>query len=243
MVKQTIVLDLGYSNLDNCNLSCKVEELGFKTAVLRTLQDLLCSDGYRVVITDLEQNDNFKSGSWAQKAQSERADLYISIDTGYSSNSQVRGHWVFYWYDCDKGKELAQIWNRHALHALPHPSKGVRASRPGEWTDFSHVRKPTQYNIPTILIKHGYLTNSSDFELLKTPEFQDTCAEVLFLTVKEYFNDENIATDWRIRIGEKALGYLVDERLITSKEEFSKNLLEPLPGWVVWEMFKRLSQR
>ncbi|QOR34324.1 N-acetylmuramoyl-L-alanine amidase [Clostridium sp. 'deep sea'] len=240
-MKHTIVLDLGYSNLDNCNLSYKTEEFEFKTAVLNILTSRLSNDGYNVIFTNI--NDSFELQLNNNVLVSDKADLYISIDTGYSSNAQVRGHWVFYWHDSSKGKLLAQIWNKHATHVFEHPSKGIRASRPGEWTDFSHIRRPNKHNIPTILIKHGYLTNKADYELLRSLQFQNQCAEVLFFTIKEYFKDKSVEQDWRVAIGEKALNYLVNEGLITSKDKFSETLLEPLPAWVIWEMFRRLTDR
>lgn len=111
---------------------------------------------------------------------------FISFHANASSNNpNATGHGVFHWYTSDKGKKLAQIWDKIASEDLQNGrwGSGIWVCQPGTWTNF-HVVRST--DMPAILLEHFFYTTFKELAECNTPEYKMKCAKVAVKTICEF---------------------------------------------------------
>lgn len=117
-----------------------------------------------------------------------RIDLVVSIHANANSNPKVSGRCVFYWHTSSKGKSLAQsIVKEIKAKGYSTHGNGLHASKRGEWTNL-HITRVTK--MPAVLIESGFMTNSSDFQLIfgsKQDQYIEDMAQAYAKAVVEYF--------------------------------------------------------
>jgi len=94
---------------------------------------------------------------------------------------------VFYWKWSPDGKRFADIWKKNFQEHCPEQGlhgDGLHESQPNSWTNFHMIRETVAV---TDLIEHGFFTTPEQLENLKNPDFQKKCAEVIVMSVCEYF--------------------------------------------------------
>jgi len=118
----------------------------------------------------------------ANIANRANADLFISIHT----NAHMTGVWteasgfeVFHYPNSSTSNKLANMIHNHAIPYLSIKDRGVKQA------NFAVLRHT---NMSAILIEYAFMTCKSDCNLLKSQEFRQKCAEVIVLTVLEWFN-------------------------------------------------------
>lgn len=180
-----IILDIGHGIDTKGKGVPELKEFNFNQAVVKYALELAKINGLDVILTQPFDGRDTPLLERTRIANSSNAKLLISVHADANANKNVRGHWAFYWHTRSDSKKLAEIWNKYAKDILPNPNRGIRESMPNSWTNFHIVREPS---MPSILIEHGFLTNTEDLKLLKTEEFRKLCAEVIIRTVCEYLN-------------------------------------------------------
>ncbi|QOR34449.1 N-acetylmuramoyl-L-alanine amidase [Clostridium sp. 'deep sea'] len=230
-----IALDPGHG-LDSKNGGQGMTEYEFNSAVAGYAQKLLTEAGYEVVLTQPLHANTVSLSERLNIAIKNDVDLLISIHADYNKSPNPRGFWGFYWHESEKGKQFAEIWERHATKHFPHPARGLRECNLGKWPNFYMTRETHRAGIPAILIEHGFMSNPEDLKILKSDSFRQIAAITIVDAVNEMFG---VQVDWRVEIGKNALNELVDRGLVANPEQI-ENLYKPLPAWFQLEMFNRI---
>jgi N-acetylmuramoyl-L-alanine amidase len=118
-----------------------------------------------------------------------RADMMISIhhNAGVSS---VSGACVFAWKGATNSNRMADLIVKYLKKAgIDLHGNGRHYSDYGSWTNLHITRETAEANLPAVLVEHGFMTNSSDFERIfgsKSAEYRQKCAEADAQAVLEY---------------------------------------------------------
>jgi N-acetylmuramoyl-L-alanine amidase len=104
-------------------------------------------------------------------ANASGADAFVSLHANAYGNGKTwpnQNGWEVYVYK--KGsfsEELAEAIHRETMSASGLADRGVKAER------YYVIRN---VNMPAVLIEHGFYTNRTEIELLKSPEFRERLA-------------------------------------------------------------------
>lgn len=92
-----------------------------------------------------------------------KPDIVVSLHAN-AGVASVEGRCVFYWHTSDGGKRLATL-TRDEIKAKGYSThgNGLHASKIGSWTNLAITRLT---KVVAILIEHGFMTNSKDFEYI-----------------------------------------------------------------------------
>lgn len=195
-------------------------EFEFNSAVAGYAKALAESKGFRVLLTQPLDGNDTPLTNRTNLAINNKVDLLLSLHADANNDKNVRGFWCFYWHASKESKKLATIWLKHAKRILPNPSRGIRESKPGDWTNFHIVRVPATnslHKFPAIAIEHGFMTNADDLALLKSDNFRKSCAEVAVKTICEYFNiDYNKEVDEPEKCNVYLDGKLIGEGVLSA---------------------------
>lgn len=128
------------------------------------LKAVLENNGHRVIFGQEPFKNDVPLRTRTNLYNREKVDLVISLHANYSSNPSASGRCVFYWNTSVKSLRLAQSV-RDEIGALGYSlhGNGLHAGIRGSWTNL-HINRET--NMPAILVEHGFMSNSTDFELI-----------------------------------------------------------------------------
>lgn len=200
MSKKLIVLDAGHSASTFEKTGGKgvyyyengqklaFEEHSFNAKVVEYAKKLLEINDFDVLLTQpLNSEKEVYLRERTNLANKRKADLLISVHANAANAKSAKGHSSFYWHTSQNGKKLALIWDKYANEILKNPCRGVHPCIPGTWTNF-HMTRET--NMISILLEHAFFTNDEERKLLMSEEFQRKSAEVIALSVCEYYGVE-----------------------------------------------------
>lgn len=159
------------------------EEHTFNAAVVKYTKEYLERCGIDVVLTQPLNQLEVPLRARTDLANSLKVDLLVSFHADANTNPDTKGHWVFYWHTSEKGKKLAQIWDKYANNIMGNPCRSIQQSKPNTWTDFHMVRET---KMPAILIEHAFMTNKEELQRLLSDDFRRKCAETAAKTICEY---------------------------------------------------------
>jgi N-acetylmuramoyl-L-alanine amidase len=143
-------------------------EYEFNRDVVNRIQNHLIRHGVQVVLTapsdiDTSLDDRCKISDIA------KSDVFVSIHANANGDdwNDANGWEVYSHTGSAKGLRLAE-----AIHAESIPYLGLK-DRGLKTSDF-YVLKHTE--APAVLIEHGFYSNKSELDLLKSAEFREKCA-------------------------------------------------------------------
>lgn len=117
----------------------------------------------------------------------EKCDIVVSIHAN-AGKSNVEGRCVFYWGTSADGKKLAELIRDEIKNAgYSTHGNGLHAGVLGTWTNL-HITRET--DMPAVLIEHGFMTNSKDFELIfgsKQAQYIEDMAIADVKGIQKYF--------------------------------------------------------
>jgi N-acetylmuramoyl-L-alanine amidase len=186
--KEIIIVDAGHGGKDAgaSSKQGKYEEkvLTLKTAFL--ISDYLKELGYKTILT--RSHDIFVPlETRAEIANSQDADLFVSIHYNFSPSQEAEGIEVFY-YKEDKKSPTQRIAQSKAL-GLEVLKKIVlntgAQSRGVKQANFAVVR---QTKMPAILIEAGFLSNPKEREKLRDQKYLEALAKGIAHGVDHYLS-------------------------------------------------------
>lgn len=189
--KNCVIFDIGHGRDTYKRTGGKgvpgLEEFDFNQATVKYAKELAEFNGIEVVLTQSFDSKEVILNNRTKYGNKTKATILISYHADAHSNKNMRGHWVFYWYNSNESKQLAIIWDKYASQIMSNPKKSIQPSIKNTWSDFHILRESKQI---AILCEHGFMTNSEDLKLLKSDEFRKQCAEVSVRTCCEWFGIE-----------------------------------------------------
>ena len=116
----------------------------------------------------------------AQIANSNKADIFISIHCNYSTKDKEKRGVLTYYYSGGNAKSKTLAGSLQTALA-----KDLNANNLGTASDkFTVLVNST---MPASLVELGYMSNAADDALLKTDDYQMLCAQGLYKGVLTYF--------------------------------------------------------
>lgn len=198
--KIVIVLDPGHGGIDNSggDPGCVVGDIYESVIVLsiaKKLKTILEKNNYKVILTrdgeylpvPLDYKGDDKIGRSlshrAEFANSNKANMFISLHLNAADNKNAKGMEVFY-YDSKNGKSKKLAEKILASTSLFNRDRGVKVY------DYKVIK--TWENLtdnPGCLVEIGFLTNLDDFAKLRSDVKQITIANDLYGGIKKYYED------------------------------------------------------
>lgn len=108
-----------------------------------------------------------------KKANALGYDILVSIHANaFGTTWNTANGWEIFCYGTDKtseGYKLAQAIHDESIPFLGLTDRGIKNG--------SHLGMVGRTNMPAVLIEHGFYTNKTEVELLKSDSFRQKCAE------------------------------------------------------------------
>ncbi|WP_027340228.1 N-acetylmuramoyl-L-alanine amidase family protein [Halonatronum saccharophilum] len=155
-----IIIDAGHGGSDSGavgEFSCE-KDITLKLA--KVVGFLLEHLGYEVRLT----RDGDYLPTWAERVESKKEDIFISIHCNGAPNPSAQGIETFYYKGSEKGEALA----RSIQGSLIEATKGV--DRFVKENDNMYVLRRTR--CPAVLVEVGFITNEYEEKLLNSADYQ-----------------------------------------------------------------------
>lgn len=191
---KVILIDPGHGGIDAGASANGAVEKEINLAVANFLKGYVDAGGGKAYMTR-ETDDNTadpnrdkgvsqkKSDLQMRKSDIEKykADIFISIHMNKFEQSKYRGAQVFYDDDSQENRLLAEAIQQALKDVLKDGNKRV-AKGTG---DSIFVLRDN--DVPSALIECGFLSNTEEAKLLKTPLYQKSVAEGIYTGILKYF--------------------------------------------------------
>lgn len=145
-------------------------EYEFNRDVAKRLKNHLERHGIKTMFScDLETEKDISLGTRCKTANNAKADLFISIHANaYGKEWNSANGWeAFYFKGSSTGKKLAECIQAESIPFLGLRNRGIK-------TDSLYVTKHTK--MPAVLVEHGFYTNYTEMQTLRTSAFREKCA-------------------------------------------------------------------
>jgi N-acetylmuramoyl-L-alanine amidase len=196
-LQKVILIDPGHGEFDSGAISRSgIMEKDINLSISLKLREELMKKGYLILMTrETDKGLSRSEGSLRDKKYDDlntrckmkresNCDMFISIHQNFFKDSSCKGAQV--WYSkCEESKALAQIIMKNFKTDLDEKNhREEKAAR----NDYKILR--CYYNVPSVIVECGFLTNYSDEKKLKNEEYQQRIAESLAKSISEYFSGE-----------------------------------------------------
>lgn len=194
---RVVVIDAGHGGVDPGAVGKnKVLEKDVTLAVSKRLQALIQQSGAKTIMVREDDRDlgtsqgllKRKREDLAQRIQlamDAQAEVYISIHANSFPNEKLNGAQTFYHADSPEGRLLAQSIQQE----LNSMTNGKRVAKENQ--DIYVLKKAHQ---AAVTVELGFLSNSSEEQLLATPEFQQKLAVAIYQGLSVYFSKQTEGT-------------------------------------------------
>ena len=157
------------------------KELNLQTAL--ALKSLLETDGAAVIMTretDMQYSENKRADLTARLnlAKEGGADMVISIHMNEYRTRRESGPQVFYRAGQEDSRLLAGCVQAALINTLNPPKK--RVAMAGDYFILS-------LDVPSVLVECGFISNSAEEALLRTPEYREKVAQAIRDGIVEYY--------------------------------------------------------
>ncbi len=200
----SIFIDAGHGGKDfgAQNKALKISEKNVALDIAARLGRELEKNGYKVSYT--RTKDNFvELADRPKKANSAKADLFLSIHCNAAGDKSVRGVETYSltprWMPSTASAKMSKSdsvehpgnsrdgWNkllayyiqRDIAKATRSPDRGIKKAR------FAVLKTP---NMPSVLIETGFISNNTEGKLLATPAYRQKIASAICAGVMTYHN-------------------------------------------------------
>jgi len=180
-----VVLDAGHGGKDPGAHSKKehYEEKQLTLVTTKLVQKYLEEMGYHVLLT--RENDSFlELSARAEKANSAKADLFVSIHYNFCEAKEVEGIEIFYYQDAkNPGRVTAskKLGREVLSRIVKHTGAESRGVKPG---NLAVVRETT---MPAILIEGGFLSHAKERVKIQDSDYRCYLAWAIARGIDAYF--------------------------------------------------------
>ena len=196
---KVIVLDAGHGRRrpEEVQLLIGLSEAGINLNIALKVQNLLEQAGSTVILTRSDDNGiyDLDKKTLREKKVSDiknrvkignesEADIFVSIHMNKIPETQYWGWQTFFKKDDEKSKMLAKCLQSGLNETIQKENKR-------ESLKIENVYIIEHVEIPTAIVECGFLSNEEEKELLKTNEYQDKLAWVIYIGLMDYFYQSN----------------------------------------------------
>lgn len=193
-----VVIDAGHGGNDPGKIAVnQALEKDINLAIARKLKNCLEKEQIQVVMTRTDENGLYKESDTHKKQADMRArcavieqaapDLTVSIHQNSYTSESVKGPQVFYHEDSKAGEQAAACL-QEALNT------GLSIERPREKKANHTYYILRRTKSPSVIVECGFLSNSTEAELLVTDAYQQQVAEAICRGIKEFLSQEVVET-------------------------------------------------
>lgn len=188
--RYTIVIDPGHGGNDPGKIGINdVPEKDVNLAISLELKEILEQNDCRVVMTRQKDEALYQAGDTNKKVADLRArcqmindsgaDAVISIHQNSFTAESSRGAQVFYRASSQEGKKLADILQTQLVSGLDPDNRRVAKAN----SDYFMLKNTTA---TMVIVECGFLSNSTEAELLTQASYQRRVAWAVALGVLQY---------------------------------------------------------
>lgn len=185
--KGVIMLDPGHGGHDIGTQSLtkpRYQEKALNLTTARFVKKYLEDYGYTVYMT--RHKDVFVSlDKRSGLANKKRSDLFVSLHYNSAPSAEARGIEIFYYPSrqdkkrAQKSKALAQLILKYLLMQVNVASRGVKS---GNWAVIRETK------MPAILVEGGFMTNETEMNKLKDPDYLKQLAWAIARGINAYMD-------------------------------------------------------
>ena len=174
-----IVLDAGHGGKDPGANNGDAIEKEITLSIAKMTQEILEDAGYKVKM--IREDDRFVELTERPViANRKNAKVFVSIHCNSSEDGEGKGIETFYTEQKrESDQELAEKIHKEIIKQTEADDRGVKTA------DYTVI---VRTEMPAVLIETGFLTNSTECELLKDEEYQKKLAEGIAEGIILYLN-------------------------------------------------------
>lgn len=187
-----IVIDAGHGGIDPGKIGINdAKEKDINLSIALKLSALLKKENIKVVLTREDDNGLYSESSTNKKVEDmqNRCKLItdtnpiftISIHQNSYPTEDIKGAQVFYYGQSADGEALAKKIQSSLIENLDPENK-----REAKANESYYLLKKTP--TPTVIVECGFLSNSTEADLLCTSDYQDKVANAILLGIQSYLN-------------------------------------------------------
>ncbi len=193
-----IVIDPGHGGIDGGASYKNVLEKNINLEVSLKLKRMLEKEGVNVIMTrakDISLDHLNKKNEYRHKRDlisrvdiinKTAPDIFLSIHVNAErSSSKTVGPMVLYFLNSMESKQLAYSLQKKLEQAYTQASHKIPSRKPVGNLSLYILRNT---KVPGVIVELGFITNSTDRELLTTQDFQKRISTAIVLAIKEYFS-------------------------------------------------------
>lgn len=187
---KTVVIDAGHGGIDPGKVGINdALEKDINLSIALKVKRYLEQQDIRVVMTRENDDGLYEESDSNKKVQDmknrlaimeeAKPKLTVSIHQNSYPEESVSGMQVFYYETSTEGKALAEIMQQTMIDSLkPQKERAAKAN------DTYYLLKKT--TVPIIIVECGFLSNSTEAELLCTDEYQERMAWAIHMGILRY---------------------------------------------------------
>ena len=185
----TLVIDAGHGGIDSGAVAAdgsKESDINLAIALkLRALAELCGQDNIMIRQDDSTMSD---AANYSERRDLERRAeivnsagncVYFSIHQNYYPTGQPSGSLVIY-ASGEESEKLGKLTHQNLILSLNPENRRIAEPAEDNYYVLSHVA------CPAILVECGFMSNFSEMERLKSPEYQTSLASVLMSSFLQY---------------------------------------------------------
>ncbi|MBQ3641309.1 N-acetylmuramoyl-L-alanine amidase [bacterium] len=165
---KTIVIDAGHGGNDTGALRGKILEKDLTLQIALKVRDVLKSKGFTKVIMTRAEDKTLTLAERVEIANSNNADIYVSIHINASVKSEINGIETHYY--SDSGYEVAKVMHKELLEKISAEDRGLFKSK-------FYVINHTE--APAVLLELGFISNEQEKNALISDKRQQDSAEAI----------------------------------------------------------------
>ncbi len=184
---KVIYIDPGHGGFDGGALVDGIKEADLNLAIALHLKDILVNNGYEVLLT--REDDVDLSTESTNKKRSDihnRVDmindsdaiLYISIHQNTYTNPIYNGAQCFYNKYCGLSQMLAYNIQSSIINSLNNTTRVAKS--------IDGIYLVDNVSIPGVLVECGFMSNSEEFNLLQSSDYQYQFANSIYYGILSY---------------------------------------------------------
>lgn len=163
-----------------------IKEKDINLSIALKLKSLLEQAGARVIMTHTGQTElSLADRAWL--ANSNNADIFVSIHSNYNQGNKVQGHTTYYYAPASDPTLNAQRYSRQKLANLVQRELVKAAGRNDMGVLQGSYAVLRETRVPSILVEAAFLSDPTEESLLGTDAFRQKVAAGIFNGIRAYF--------------------------------------------------------
>lgn len=179
MKNKIIIIDPGHGGNDTGALRGNIMEKDLTLDIALKVRDKLQEMGFNNVIMTRSSDKTLALADRVEVANTNNADLFVSIHINSSVKSEINGIETHYY--SDKGYEVAKIMHKELI-------SGINAADRGLFKSKFYVINHTE--APAVLLELGFISNEQERSMLTSEKRQSLSADAISQGIYNYLMEQ-----------------------------------------------------